>query len=166
VAADGVKKVRTGRAKRPGVSELVATLLLIALAVVAAVIFFAFASGLFSNLTKGGPSTLVTVQGQMVVPGSVGGTGVVTLVLYNGGTQPINAVAVSCNSSPFVPGGCAGFGPAFTTPIPVGHSATASVTVTSFGSSFVAGSTYVMLVTATFDGGSQQIVLVNLRSTA
>src|ERR1700730_8284070 len=87
--------------KRRGVSDVIATLLLIAIAVVAAVLVYAFVTGLFSGFNKGGPSALVTASGEMTVPGSTSASGVLTLNLKNEGSQPVNKVAAACANPPF-----------------------------------------------------------------
>src|ERR1035441_7198732 len=87
------------RARRHGVSELIATLLLIALAVAAAVLLYAFASGLLGSYTSGGPSSLVSASGQMTIAGSTSPTGVLTLNLRNEGSQSIKNIGVTCGET-------------------------------------------------------------------
>ncbi|MGA2665651.1 MAG: archaellin/type IV pilin N-terminal domain-containing protein [Nitrososphaerales archaeon] len=149
--------------RRRAVSEVIATLLLIALTVTAAVLLFGFATGLFSNLTKGGPSYLVTGSGGMVVPGSTNSVAVLTITLHNDGGQPIVSVSASCGVPPFVANNCGGL--LLSTPVPVGSSVTNSTTVRSFaGLPFIAGTSYTVTLMVTFDGGSTQVILISVRS--
>jgi flagellin-like protein len=164
----------SGSSKRRGVSPVIATLLLIAIAVAAAVILYAFVTGFLGNVTKGGPSYLVTGNGQMVVPGSTSLTGILSLTLRNEGSEPINGVAVACPSPPFSTVNCGGF--IFTyggnqilpgNLLPVGALGTGAVGVTAAAApGFTAGTSYQVTVTMTFVGGSTQIILISVPSTS
>jgi hypothetical protein len=155
-------------------------LLLIALAVAAAVLLYAFATGLVGNLTRGGPSSLVTGSGEMIVPGSSDLTAIMSLNLRNGGSQKINSISVSCSSPPFVTSACtlalpspqlvfdySGLPISALNPLPVNALGTASAVVSvAVGSVFAAGTTYTVLVAVGFVGGSIQDVAISVSSTA
>lgn len=164
----------SGSSKRRGVSPLVATLLLIAIAVVAAVILYAFVTGFVGNFQKGGPSYLVTGNGQMAVPGSTSMTGILSLTLRNEGSQPVNGVVVACPSPPFSAVNCgllvftyAGNPIAPGNLLPVGALGAGSAGVTAAAApGFTAGTNYQVTVTITFVGGSSQIILISVTSTS
>ncbi len=152
---------------------MVATLLLILIAVAAAILLYAFATGLFSNLTTGGgPTALVTATGEMTVPGSTSQTGVLTLNLRNEGVQPIKNIVVSCADPPFAAATCNGFpldyGGMLVAPgnlLPIDAFASGSVDVGA-ATTFTAGTTYQLIITVTFEGGSTQILSVGIPSTS
>gem|GEM_PF-6368140 len=154
---------------------MVATLLLIAMVVVAAVLLYAFATGVFTNLTKGGggPSYLVTASGEMTVPGSTSPSGVLTLNFRNQGTISISKIAVACTNPPFNSINCNAIAldysgspvasPGNLLPPNAFASGSANVGATS---TFTAGTTYLVSLTVTFINGSTQIVVVNVYSAA
>src|SRR5208283_3963672 len=77
--------------KRAAVSPVIATLLLIAIAVAAAIIVYAFVTGLIGGLTTGGGSNLVTVSGNLLVPtGTTSGT--LVLNIKNSANNPITGI--------------------------------------------------------------------------
>ena len=146
-----VRRQHRSLRKRRGVSELVATLLLIAIAVAAALVFFSFALGLFGHLTSGGgPSSLVTATGGLTVPGSTSTSGILTINVRNGNSQPITAVTLACESPPFSTVNCNGLvidyggNPiSVVNPIPLNQLGSGSGVVSAFvASPFVAGTTY------------------------
>ena len=164
--------------KSLGVSPIIATLLLIAIAVVAAVILYAFVSGLVTNFTKGGPSTLVTGSGEMAVPGSTDMAGVLTVNIRNGGSQSISDISAVCTDPPFSTMNCGGLifdyngnpiatSGAPTTLLPVNQLGTgvAGVTASSLPG-FTAGTSYQVELYITFVGGSTQIILISVPSTS
>ena len=169
-----VFKSERQRPNRHGVSELIATLLLIAMVVAAALVLYAFASGVFTNLVKGegGPSYLVTASGGMTVPGSTDPTGVLTLNLRNQGTVSISKIAVGCANPPFSSINCNGialdYSGMLVAPgnlLPPNALATGSANVVA-ASTFTAGSSYLVSLTVTFVGGSTQILVVSVNSAA
>jgi len=83
--------------KRSAVSPVIATLLLIAIAVAAAIIVYAFVTGLIGGLTSSGAS-LVVISGSLTVPS---GTGVGTLVITvtNKASNALNAITVAADAS-------------------------------------------------------------------
>lgn len=171
--------------ERVAVAEIVATLLLIAIAVLAAVVAYGFFTGFFGGLTSGGPSRLVSGTGQMNVPGTSDSTGVLTLNLRNDGSSVIQSIVVSCSTSYFAFPQCAN--PPFTmyyqpplmppmpvsaaNPLPVGSTATGTASVAACLVSpcltpFTSGTSYVVTMVVTFVGGSTQSVAVNVPSSS
>jgi flagellin-like protein len=174
------RRMSKSASKRRGVSPIIATLMLIAITVAAAVILYGFVNGLFGGFAKGGPSYLVTANGQMVVPGSTDVTGILSLTLKNEGSQAITGVAVTCSSPPFITVGCAPALPAPqltflysgvainpANPLPVNGLGAGSVAVSAAAApGFAAGTSYQVMMTITFLGGSTQIVLISVPSTS
>jgi len=79
--------------KRSAVSPVIATLLLIAIAVAAAIIVYAFVTGLIGGLTSSGAS-LVVVSGSLTVP-TGSGAGTLVITVNNKASNAINAVTVA-----------------------------------------------------------------------
>ena len=82
--------------KRSAVSPVIATLLLIAIAVAAAIIVYAFVTGLIGGLSNGANSSLVTATGSLTVP-SGSGPGLLVLSIQNTANNPITGIQVSFN---------------------------------------------------------------------
>ena len=82
--------------KRSAVSPVIATLLLIAIAVAAAIIVYAFVTGLIGGLSNGANSNLVTATGSLTVP-SGSGPGLLVLSIQNTANNPITGIQVSFN---------------------------------------------------------------------
>jgi flagellin-like protein len=172
--------------RRSAVSPVIATLLLIAIAVAAAIIVYAFVTGLIGGLTGGGGSNLVTVSGNIIVPtGSTSGS--LVLNIKNSANSPIIAVftpmpqaCAGCASSEFTyaagaGGMCLGTGctTVFTfngaavsaaNPLPVGSETSAAVNIlqTGGGGILLSGSTYSFPITVTFASGSPQTQIVSI----
>jgi flagellin-like protein len=92
-----MKFITQTQKKRKAVSPVIATLLLIAIAVAAAIIVYAFVTGLIGGLSASGASTLVTVTGTLIVPtGTSPGSIVVTV--ENGANSPITGIQVSLSA--------------------------------------------------------------------
>lgn len=158
---------RLGRRRRRAVSEVIAALMLVLIVVSTVVVVFLFGTGVIATLLAGGVSTPITASGQMTVPGSVNDNGILTLSLRNSGAQAITLINVVCpsvfttclstmdyNGAPINPG-----------LLPPGMTAIGTGPVTALGlDKFVAGTTYSILVTATFGGGS--IVTLDLSVAA
>jgi len=84
-------------AKRPGVSEVIAILLLIVLAIGAAVVLYAFVTGLIGGLSNGAGSNLYPTTATLVDPtGTSPGTLVITV--RNNGNSPVTGIQVALNS--------------------------------------------------------------------
>jgi flagellin-like protein len=83
--------------KRSAVSPVIATLLLIAIAVAAAIIVYAFVTGLIGGLTSSGAS-LVVVSGSMTIPSGTG-PGTLVITITNKASNAINAVTVLTDSA-------------------------------------------------------------------
>ncbi len=83
--------------KRSAVSPVIATLLLIAIAVAAAIIVYAFVTGLIGGLTSSGAS-LVVVSGSLTVP-SGSGAGTLVITVTNKASNAMNAVAIVNNGA-------------------------------------------------------------------
>ncbi len=79
--------------KRSAVSPVIATLLLIAIAVAAAIIVYAFVTGLIGGLTSSGAS-LVVVSGSLTVP-SGSGAGTLVITVTNKASNAMNAVGLA-----------------------------------------------------------------------
>src|SRR5271169_6788870 len=84
--------------KRSAVSPVIATLLLIAIAVAAAIIVYAFVTGLIGGLTTTGGSSLVQVTGTLTVP-SGAGAGTLVVNVKNSANNPIIGVTVSSDAA-------------------------------------------------------------------
>ena len=152
--------------KRSAVSPVIATLLLIAIAVAAAIIVYAFVTGLIGGLTTTGGSSLVQVSGTLTVPS---GSGAATLVVNvkNSANNPITIVTVSSDTANAgsglngvsSAGAYAADGTAFTifggSSLPIGQS-TSGVATSSGASTVIAGDTYTFTVVVTFSAGSTQ----------
>jgi flagellin-like protein len=83
--------------KRSAVSPVIATLLLIAIAVAAAIIVYAFVTGLIGGLSSGSGSNLYPTTATLVVPtGTSPGTLVITVL--NSGNSPVTGIQVALNS--------------------------------------------------------------------
>jgi hypothetical protein len=167
--------------KRLAVSPVIATLLLIAIAVAAAIIVYAFVTGLIGGLTGGGGSNLITVSGNLIVPTGTT-TGNLVLNLKNSAANPIVSVLAVFPTSMTGPGALNScYGPippcnagavnfAFNSlpitvanPLPVGSetSATSAVTQTA-ASALQSGNSYSFTITVTFATGSPQTQLVSI----
>jgi len=83
--------------KRRAVSPVIATLLLIAIAVAAAIIVYAFVTGLIGGLTSSGAS-LVVVSGSLTVP-SGSGAGSLVVTINNKASNAINAITIASTTS-------------------------------------------------------------------
>jgi len=83
--------------KRKAVSPVIATLLLIAIAVAAAIIVYAFVTGLIGGLTSSGAS-LVVVSGSLTVPTGTG-TGTLVVTVNNKASNAINAVTIATDGA-------------------------------------------------------------------
>jgi len=79
--------------KRRAVSPVIATLLLIAIAVAAAIIVYAFVTGLIGGLTTGSSSNLVAATATLTVP-SGSGQGTVVISVTNNANSPITGISV------------------------------------------------------------------------
>jgi len=160
------------RAKRVGVSEIVGVLLMVVITVAAALMIVVYIQSLYGTLTAGGVSTHVTVNGEMAVPGVYDSSGVLTISLRNGGSRPITGITVNCPTSYFSAANCITF--SIPTGVAVGASASASGVVLAcsgsppgcLANSFTAGTSYALIVTATFVGGSIQAVALTVTSAS
>ena len=83
--------------KRSAVSPVIATLLLIAIAVAAAIIVYAFVTGLIGGLTSSGAS-LVVVSGSLTVP-SGSGAGTLVVTITNKASNAINYVTITTDAA-------------------------------------------------------------------
>lgn len=158
--------------KRSAVSPVIATLLLIAIAVAAAIIVYAFVTGLIGGLTTTGGSSLVQVTGTLTVPS---GSGAATLVLNvkNSANNPVNTITIAVDASDGALTGTTGASTVtdggtgaqiYSGSLPIGQSASA---VLSFpggaDGNVIAGNTYTFTVTIAFSGGtSTQIQTLSL----
>jgi len=83
--------------KRSAVSPVIATLLLIAIAVAAAIIVYAFVTGLIGGLTSSGAS-LVVVSGSLTVPSGTG-SGTLVVTVNNKASNAINYVTIATDAA-------------------------------------------------------------------
>jgi len=83
--------------KRSAVSPVIATLLLIAIAVAAAIIVYAFVTGLIGGLTSSGAS-LVVVSGSLTVPSGTG-AGTLIVTVTNKASNAINYVGIAADGA-------------------------------------------------------------------
>ena len=155
--------------KRTAVSPVIATLLLIAIAVAAAIIVYAFVTGLIGGLSTGAGSSLVTITGGLSVP-TGSGSGTLVMSLKNGASNPVTGITLTSltnganNFYQVAHDGAftfsTGAGPvAVATPLAVGSTASAALSYSPFvdtPNGFTSGSVYTALVTVTFANGSTQ----------
>jgi len=151
------------RKKRAGVSPVIATLLLIAIAVAAAIIVYAFVTGLIGGLTSSGAS-LVVVSGSLTVP-SGSGTGSLVVTVNNKASNAITQVTIGTTSADGVMsvtfaaqnGGAGGIATNGNNPVQVlnspttiaiGSSASAIGGLTVAANGATAGTTYTFVVSA------------------
>ncbi|MDA4113601.1 MAG: hypothetical protein OK474_06120 [Thaumarchaeota archaeon] len=153
--------------KRSAVSPVIATLLLIAIAVAAAIIVYAFVTGLIGGLSTGASSNLVTLTGSISVPNGTG-AGVAVLTIRNSANAPVTSVVVtgitpsslsmaSIASSAVYPGivvNYAGNPVTAGNVLPIGSTASGAY---SFGTGGTSGVGYTLTVQLTFSTGSIQI---------
>jgi flagellin-like protein len=179
-------KVRGNR--RAAVSPVIATLLLIAIAVAAAIIVYAFVTGLIGGLTTGGGSNLVTVSGNILAPtGTTTGTLVVNI--KNSANNPITGIiatyptgAASFTGAGGITANCMGQSTAdvvcaagavkfqfkgadiqTSNPLPVGSETSAVDTITQqVAGALSSGRAYSISITVTFATGSPQTQLVSI----
>jgi len=147
--------------RRSAVSPVIATLLLIAIAVAAAIIVYAFVTGLIGGLSSGAGSTLITVSGGISVPSGTT-TGTIVVTVKNGANNPITTITINpANSAPatLCAAACpvtlnyAGAAVAAGNPLPIGQTASGFVALNN--ANLFAGKTYTMTVTVTFSNGQQ-----------
>jgi len=82
--------------KRRAVSPVIATLLLIAIAVAAAIIVYAFVTGLIGGLTTGSSSNLVPATASLTIP-SGSGAGTLVISVSNNANSPITGIQITYN---------------------------------------------------------------------
>jgi flagellin-like protein len=146
--------------KRSAVSPVIATLLLIAIAVAAAIIVYAFVTGLIGGLTTTGGSSLVQVSGTLTVPSGSGGATLVVNV-KNSANNPITSVQVTTDLADglgVASYGGAGYGAGtpftiYAASLPIGQSTSG---VATYATGVTAGDTYTWTVVITFSAGSTQ----------
>jgi hypothetical protein len=154
--------------RRRAVDPVIATLLLIALAVGASIVVYLFVTGLIGGLSSGAGTTLVAISGQLSIPGGIGG-GLLGITVKNDGNSPISALSVavpaalgtangfdtmSYNGAPLILVNNVACG----TCVPIGQSAGGAVSTTAGA----AGTTYTMTVTVEFQNGATVISTVDI----
>jgi len=82
--------------KRSAVSPVIATLLLIAIAVAAAIIVYAFVTGLIGGLSSGAGSSLIPITATLIVPTGTA-TGTLAVTVQNNANNPITSITVAFN---------------------------------------------------------------------
>lgn len=159
--------------KRSAVSPVIATLLLIAIAVAAAIIVYAFVTGLIGGLTTSS-NGLVVISGSLTVPGG-SGAGSLVVTVKNSASNPISAISIGTDAgdspasvvygttyigSPLSSGGPGTGNPGgssvyvFSGSLPIGQ--TTSVVGTTGGAT--AGTTYTFTVSVYFTGSSSPTI--------
>jgi hypothetical protein len=178
-----VTRTKITPSRRLAVSPVIATLLLIAIAVAAAIIVYAFVTGLIGGLTGGGGSNLITVSGNLLVPSGTT-TGYLVINIKNSAANPITNVVATFPSSFTGPSaGDTCFGPVATctagsvqftfgaaanpitaaNPLPVGSETSATAAVTQTGAGLLqTGRSYSVSITVTFATGSPQTQLISI----
>ena len=142
------------------ISPIFATLILIAIAVIAGVVVYMFTSGTLATMTSGGTAgqEKVTVQAASIKSGAVG-TGQVSVYLEQTGgpAATVNSIIIKSSSGStlgVVPAASLTFTPAVTTTLASGTLYTIQSALTfTIPSTIVAGSSYSLTVT-TAAGGS------------
>jgi hypothetical protein len=173
--------------KKAAVSPVIANLLLIAMSIAAAIVVYAFVTGLIGGLSTGASSNLVTVSGNLLVPTGTS-SGVLVLNIKNSANNPITGIIAKypTGSASFTGAGalnncmgettagvaCAVGSPTFShsaaviqtaNPLPVGSETSASETVTQqVAGAINSGQTYTLAITVTFATGSPQTQLVSV----
>ncbi len=172
--------------KRSAVSPVIATLLLIAIAVAAAIIVYAFVTGLIGGLSSGAGSSLVTVTGTLSVPGGAG-TGTLVFSVKNGANNPITQLGFTMPTSAitsYTPGNGIGYtnlgtdvnsavsvnvggvttAVSPTNPLDIGATASGALSVVGPAGSggLNAGSTYTFTVTITYQNGGSAVQSVDV----
>jgi flagellin-like protein len=87
--------------KRSAVSPVIATLLLIAIAVAAAIIVYAFVTGLIGGLSNGAQSNLVTATGSLTIPSgsaSAANPALLVVTIQNTANNPVTGIQVTFTS--------------------------------------------------------------------
>jgi flagellin-like protein len=164
------------RRKRLGVSPVVAILLLIAIAVAAATVMYAFVTGLIGGLDTSDASALVQITGGLTVP-TGSGAGTLVLDVKNTGSNPITGITVSVDSADAITGDAYTAATSFpnATPfyvygpgasLPIGQSVGSEATFQAT-SGIQAGHTYSFTVTVDFTPGiSAQVQDISLTAEA
>jgi flagellin-like protein len=91
-----MKLLTKERKKRSAVSPVIATLLLIAIAVAAAIIVYAFVTGLIGGLSSGSGSSLIPVTATLIVPTGTA-TGTLAVTVQNNANNPVTGITVAFN---------------------------------------------------------------------
>ena len=182
-----VRPKRRLKGRKTAVSPVIANLLLIAMSIGAAIVVYAFVTGLIGGLSTGASSNLVSVSGNFLVPTGTT-SGVLVLNVKNSANNPITGIIAKypTGSASFTGAGaadncmgettagvsCAAGSATFTysgaviqtsNPLPVGSETSASETVTQqVGGAINSGQTYALAITVTFATGSPQTQLVSV----
>jgi len=160
--------------KRRAVSPVIATLLLIAIAVAAAIIVYSFVTGLIGGLSTGGNSNQLTLTASFTSTGNV----VVLTVKNTGSVATANPITSATDANIFVNGvACANPGVTVACPSVInamtwspnaalspGQTATLVYTGPA-GTPIVAGTTYNIRFTASFASGSTVIASATATAT-
>ena len=158
---------RTLIKNRKGISPIFATLILIAIAVIAGVVVYMFTSGTLATMTGGGTAAQekITIQAAVVKSGAVG-TGQVTVYLEQTGgpAATINSIIIRSSTGTtlgVVPVASLTFNPAVTTTLTSGTLYTVSSALTfAVPATVVAGSSYSLTVTTAAGGNFISISVV------
>ncbi|MDA4122914.1 MAG: hypothetical protein OK456_07035 [Thaumarchaeota archaeon] len=167
-----------GRTRRSAVSPVIATLLLIAIAVASSIIVYSFVTGLIGGLTAGASGAPIVVTGDLSLPNGAS-SGTVVLSVRNSADRPITGVTVAlasqmasytangisnANAGTAVPGLVMVGGAAVSgaNPINVGETGGGAFGVSGVPNSLDIGTDYSLTVTASFQNGGSDIEVISV----
>jgi archaeal type IV pilus assembly protein PilA len=161
------EKMKNFNRNLKAISPIFATLILIAIAVIAGVVVYMFTSGTLATMTGGGTAAQekITVQAASVKSGILG-TGQVTVYLQQTGgpAATINSIIIKSSTGStlgVVPAASLTFNPAVTTTLTSGTLYTISSALTfTIPATVVAGSSYSLTVTTAAGGNFISIGVV------
>ena len=136
--------------RRKAISPIIATILVVAMTIVAAGVLYTYFS---TTASRAQNTDQIQVSASLAVP-SGSGTGYGTITVTNSGSVALSALSVTADGFTF------GTAPSFTitTPVPPGGSTSATFTITSA----VSGEPYTMTILATYSNSatSNQVLTV------
>jgi flagellin-like protein len=144
--------------RRPAISEIVATILVIAMTVVAGGVLYTYFS---ATVTKAEVTSQIQVSANLAVP-SGQGQGTIAITVVNSGSVAVTGLAVSGS---IVPSGVVwNLPPSLGNPIPPGGGTSTAVFPTK--TSVTAGVSYALVGTATFANGGTTSQVVTVTATS
>jgi len=147
-----------GQAKRAAISEIIATIIVAAMTIVAAGVLYNFFT---STATKAEATAQIQVSASIAVPGGQG-QGIVTVTVTNSGSVALTGLSISGSVVPasvtWNPQ------PSASNPIPPGGGTSTAVFPTAVP--VTAGVSYAMVVVATFANGATSSQVVTVTATS